>query len=414
MRVDPLDPLGDGGERPLAGGPAPLLGLTRAQVGVVEQPGGRCRRQGGLVDREPEAGRPQLERPLRERGHHGAAAGARLPGQRWVAALAGDEHVGAGQDRRAAVGVLGAGRVDATAGLGRDERPQRPAAAPVPQEHELESGRRGDQLDERAQDGAALAVPLDRDRRAVLVAGREHRADALGDDRVVARVDLGRLLGGLRRGGEQRVDACPVALERARADGVVQSPVGCVEGGDGQARRVAQRRGGDAGQDRLERVDDVEPALAHGQRDVRAGADRDARAPPPAALAQRHRRRDGHLERLAVERDQRLVIAAVECPQPPPAAAQRPRRGARCEHRDAVAAGGQCRGDPAHVLGDRMGAGERERGRQAQLQLVHRRETGQALAEAFLACFWPCFLMNASTWSRHSSSWCWNGGDFMK
>ncbi len=160
--------------------------------------------------------------------------------------------------------------------------------------------------------------------------------------------------------------------------------------------------------------DDVEAALADRQGDVGAGGDGDAGSAPAAALAQRHAGRDGDLERLAVERDQRLVVAAAECPQPPPAAAQRPCRGARREHRNAVATRGQCRGDPAHVLGDRMGAGERERGRQAQLQLVHRCETGQAFAAAFLACFWPCFLMNASTSSRHSSSWCWNGGDFMK
>ena len=30
------------------------------------------------------------------------------------------------------------------------------------------------------------------------------------------------------------------------------------------------------------------------------------------------------------------------------------------------------------------------------------------------AAFWPYLEMNASTSLRHSSSWCWNGGDFMK
>ena len=289
--VDPFDPLGDGGERPLAGGPARPSSDWRARSSASSSSlAAAAAARAGWSIANPRPGASRSSDPSASgatTAHPHARASQASDGS--PPSLATNTSAPARTAARpsASSGLVACTRPRAWAGTnGRSGRRLRRFHS----SDELEAGRRGDELDERAQDGAALAVPFDRDRRPVLVARHERRADALGDDRVVARVDLGRLLGGLRRGGEQRVDARPVALERARPDGVVQRPVGRMERGDGQARRVPQRRRGHPGQDRLERVDDVESALAHRQGDVGAGADGDAGSAPPAALAQRHRR----------------------------------------------------------------------------------------------------------------------------
>ena len=282
---------------------AALLDQLRAAARGRPAGGGRRRCERRLVDRKAESGAARSSAPERP------GATTAQPHARASQASDGSspsrrrhEHVG---------GASTAARPSASSGRVAWTRPRawaggRTAASAAgcggsTRGHELEAGVEAASLTSART--TARPSPCHSTATRVPFSAGERGADALGDDGVVAGIDRGRLLGGLGRRREQRVDARPVALERAAAHGVVQRPVGRMERGDGQPRRVPQRRGGDAGEQRLERVHDVEPALprlrarrSRGRRPAgprpgggRAGAAASPAPPPPAAARRRAR-----------------------------------------------------------------------------------------------------------------------------
>jgi hypothetical protein len=202
---------------------------------------------------------------------------------------------------------------------------------------------------ERAEDGADQRAlrrpPLEHDQPPLAARAEELQVDALRDDPVVPgephRRHLGRLLARREQYVEPREQPAPLGLARRVAEAF-----GRQERRDRQRLSVAEREIREAREPGLEPVDDVEPSEGEREREVRAGADRDAH---PAAPRDRHGRPDR--DDLGVEPVQQRTPARGEV-------ARAIRRG---DDRDGVAECPQLTGDAVDMLVDvvRLGQGER-------------------------------------------------------
>ena len=299
----------------------------------------------------------------------------------------GHEHVGAGQHRGPVVGTLRAGGVHPASRRRGDVRADRAAGPSHPQQRERHVRVGRGHPHERFYHRPALRRPLGDHVGAALHTGAEPVEHTRWDLGVIPRVELGCQVGGLLAGGQQGVDACQVALPRRGAHRIGECRLdGGVEGGGGQALGVLERGRRHSGAERVVGMHDVELALSHGQRDVGAGRHRQPCSSTSSTLPQRNRGRHGHHQRLAVECGHSVGVTAGQSPQPPPAGSQRVARGAGRKHRHQVPAVGQPGGHATHVLGHRVGAGQRVRTDQAEFQR-HGCTGRQASADSFAAFF---------------------------
>ena len=285
---------------------APGCRLPLANLVVAGEPRDRGRRQLGLLERPRRRGHAPLPpRPPRA----GAAA------SRWA---------------RAAT-IAASARIEARACGVRPERTWTRSRRALGIAGRVESGfvrRRttSQSGSSRSARSAARATGSDPEWSSITISLRfgarreELEVDPGREDAVVAGEALGGRRGDLGGGGEQRVDPSEQLLAQ-RAARRIAEPLRREERRDGERLGVSEREVGDARQARLEAVDDVEAALAQGERDVRADADRNAEA---RAAGDGDRRPD---------RDHLRGLAAVQRA----AAGEQVGRAARwSEHRDRV------------------------------------------------------------------------------
>ena len=135
--------------------------------------------------------------------------------------------------------------------------------------------------------------------------------------------------------GEESVDAGEQALALRAARGIAE-PLGREDRGSRERRGIPECEVREAGQSRLESVDDVEATSREGEREARADADRDAHA---AATGDRHRR---------AERDQLRFVEGAEERSPARSEIAGAVRGR--EDGDGVAAAPQLAREHVHVL----------------------------------------------------------------
>ena len=277
------------------------------ELGLLEDPGRvgeRCPGRGGL---EPEPhGARRSGRDDRGLGEHGGARGRRPAGA----------------------------NANTVAERERDPGPSRQRLRP--QQHRLPVGQLAQRPERGAGDGERPGVELDHDQATLRTRGVQVRVDSRRDHAVVAGEALGSRLGRSRRGREQRVDATQQLLAQGPSRRIAE-PLGREEGGDAESLRVAEREVRDARQAGLETVDDVEPALAQREVEVRAHADGHAEA-------RAARDRDGR-----TDRDHLGGFAAGERAVPCDEVGGPARRR---EHRDGVPEPAQLLRDPRDVLVD--------------------------------------------------------------
>ena len=239
---------------------------------------------------------------------------------------------------------------------GRGGRSRSPAASRAASSAGATASQSG-QLAQRAQRGARHGrepeCELDHDQPPLRRRREELEVDPGREHAVVAGEALGGGRGDLAGGARAARRSVRAASRAARVRGRVGESLGREERRDGERLGVAEREVGDARQPRLEAVDDVEAALAQGERDVRADADRNAEARAPG---DRHRRPD---------RDHLRSLAAV---QGAAAGEQVGRAARRREHGDRVPERPQLPRDPGHVLVDVVRLRPRERRHEAEAE----------------------------------------------